>query len=102
MEGADVDGGLAEDIQEFGGYGCHGLLDFLGGDLQGGQVGLVELLGVGVEGLVAVLNHVGDDAGHHALYVGGDIVTGEDLVVGNLAVLVNLNHGFLPGLSYRM
>ena len=102
MEGADVDGGLAETVEELGGYGGHGLLDLLGGDLQRGQLGLVELLGVGVQGLVAVCDDVGDDAGYHTLHVGCDIVTGEDLVVGDLAVLVDLNHGFLPGLSYRM
>ena len=102
VEEADVGGGFPEDVQEFGLHGLEGFVDFGGGDFQRSQNRLVEPGGVLEEGFVAPGADVCDDGGDGGLDVGCDIVTGEDFLVGNLAVFVDLNHGFPPALSGKI
>ena len=102
VEEPDVGGGFPENVQEFGLHGGECLVDLSGGNFQGSQNCLVEPGGVLKEGLVAPGADVGDDGGDGGLDVGCDIVTGEDFLIGNLAVFVDLNHGFPPALSGKI
>ena len=102
VEEADVGGGFPEDVQELGLHGLKGLVNLGGGDFQGSQLGLVKPGGVVEEGFIAPRPDVCDDGGDGGLDVGCDIVTGKDFLVGNLAVFVDLNHGFPPALSGKI
>ena len=101
-EGTDVSCGFPEDVQEFRLHGGEGFVNFLLGNLQRGQLRLIEPGGVLEEGFVPAGTDIRNDGGDGGFHIGGNIFTGEDFLVGNIAVFVNLNHGFPPALSGKI
>ena len=92
MKGFDIFGGLLQNTQQFFIHVADCRVPFLGRHFQGRQVGPVKAAAVVVEGRVTPAPHVGKDFPHH----GGDIYlrlyTGEDLISGDLAILINAHH----------
>ena len=96
MEGADVRRRLAQNLHKFRLHRREGLVDLGLGHFQISQVGLVEAQGVFPQGLVAPGGHLGQNLGHRALHIGGDVIPGKNLAIRYLAVFINGNHVTSP------
>ena len=69
-----------------------GLGNFLGCDLEGVNICLVEFAVVVEKGCIAILADIVDDIRDDVLYPGLHVGPGKDFAVGDFAVLVNLDH----------
>ena len=102
VEGADVFGGLPEDLGEFPVHLGGPLLQLLGGHLQGGELHPVELLFILQQGRIPPLLHGAEDVRHRGGHVHRLLLAGKNFLLRHLVEVVYLYHGahltdFWPG-----